>query len=93
MAGFHPVGFRAMSRALAGDFRDVLPTIRVPTLLIWGDGDTRSPVSIGEEMSARIPGAGLTIIPAAGHVSNMEQPEAFNAEVRSFCLSPQVQGA
>ena len=34
-----------------------------------------------------IPGAQLTVIPHAGHISNMEQPETFNAHVRRFCTS------
>jgi pimeloyl-ACP methyl ester carboxylesterase len=84
MWDFHPVGFRAMSRACAGDFRDILPTIRAPTLLIWGDDDKRSPLACGEAMRDAIPGSQLVVIPNAGHVSNMEQPEAFNALVREF---------
>jgi pimeloyl-ACP methyl ester carboxylesterase len=91
MWDFHPVGFRAMSRAVAPDFRDILPTIKVPTLLIWGDDDKRSPVTASEKMRDEIPGSRLVVIQGAGHVSNMEQPERFNAEVRNFCLG--VDGA
>jgi len=87
MSDFHPVGFRAMSRAVAPDFRDVLPQIEVPTLLIWGDDDKRSPQSAGERMRDEIRGARLVLIPGAGHVSNMEQPALFNAAVREFCLA------
>ena len=87
MWDFHPVGFRAMSRAVAPDFRDIFPLIRVPTLVIWGDDDKRSPLSAGEMMRDGIKGARLVVIPSAGHVSNLEQPERFNAEVREFCLS------
>ena len=85
MSDFHPVGFRAMSRALMPDFREALPLIEVPTLLIWGDDDKRSPLSNGELMRDSIPGSRLVVIPGAGHASNMEQPERFNAEVRDFC--------
>jgi pimeloyl-ACP methyl ester carboxylesterase len=92
MSDFHPAGFRAMSRALSGDFRDILATIRVPTLLIWGADDSRSPVRVGEAMCAAIPGAQLKIIAGAGHVSNMEKPSEFNSAVRSFCRSAQTQG-
>jgi pimeloyl-ACP methyl ester carboxylesterase len=84
MSDFHPVGFRAMSRALAPDFRELLPLIDVPTLLIWGDEDKRSPLNAGLEMYDSVRGARLVVIPNAGHVSNMEQPERFNAEVREF---------
>jgi len=84
MSDFHPVGFRAMSRHVAPDFRDVLPLIEVPTLLIWGAEDSRSPLSVAEQFRKAIPGAKYVVIPNAGHVSNIEQPERFNAEVRGF---------
>jgi pimeloyl-ACP methyl ester carboxylesterase len=84
MQDFHPVGFRAMSRAVTPDFSDVLDGVRVPTLLLWGDDDKRSPLQCGEMMRGRIPGARLVVIPNAGHVSNFEQPGRFNAEVRAF---------
>jgi pimeloyl-ACP methyl ester carboxylesterase len=41
---------------------------------------------VAEAIHAAIPCAELAIIPNAGHVSNMEQPDAFNAHVRRFCL-------
>lgn len=84
MSDFHPVGFRAMSRSVTPDFRDLLPRIDVPTLLIWGDEDERSPLSCAEAMRDAIPRARLVVIPNAGHVSSFEQPERFNAEVRGF---------
>lgn len=84
---FHPLGFRLMSMSSAEmDTRELLPTIDVPTLLLWGDDDRRSPAHIAEQFHATIPGSELVIIPGAGHVSNMEQPVAFNAHVRRFCL-------
>jgi pimeloyl-ACP methyl ester carboxylesterase len=83
---FHPHGFRLMAKSLAEtDTTDVLPRIEVPTLLIWGDDDRRSPNTIAEQFQAAIPHAELAVMPNAGHVSNMEQPEAFNREVRRFC--------
>jgi pimeloyl-ACP methyl ester carboxylesterase len=85
---FHPVGFRLMSLSSAEmDTRTLLTTIDVATLVLWGDDDRRSPMHIAEQLSAAIPRAELVIIPNAGHLSNMEQPEAFNAHVRRFCLS------
>jgi pimeloyl-ACP methyl ester carboxylesterase len=87
MSEFHPVGFRVMSRSSAAtDTRDLLPKINAPTLVLWGDADRRSPIHIAEQLHTAIPNARLEIIPEAGHVSNMEQPDSFNARVRSFCL-------
>ncbi len=84
---FHPIGFRLMALSSAEmDTRELLPRIGMPTLVLWGDDDRRSPMRVAEQLSAAIPGAELAIIPNAGHLSNMEQPDAFNAHVRRFCL-------
>jgi len=84
---FHPIGFRLMSLSSAEmDTRDLLPRIDVPTLVLWGEDDRRSPMGIAEQLHAAILGAELATIPNAGHVSNMEQPDAFNDHVRRFCL-------
>jgi pimeloyl-ACP methyl ester carboxylesterase len=88
MSDFHPTGFRLMATALAyADTRDLLPNIRVPTLLIWGDSDARSPVTVAHQLRDTIPGARLAVISGAGHISNLEEPVQFNAAVRDFCLS------
>jgi len=87
LSEFHPAGFRLMSLSSAAiDTRELLPSIAVPTLVLWGEDDRRSPLRVAEQLHAAIPGAALAIIPNAGHLSNMEQPDAFNAHVRRFCL-------
>jgi pimeloyl-ACP methyl ester carboxylesterase len=87
----HPAGLRLMVQAMAeADLRDVLPTIRVPTLLLWGEADERSPLDIAESMLAAIPGAKLAVIPGVGHASNVEAPARFTAEVLEFCRSVDV---
>ena len=67
------------------DQRDLLPRIAVPTLLIWGELDARSPLTVASQFEEAIPDAKLVVIPGAGHVSNLEQPELFNDAVRDFC--------
>jgi len=90
MSQFHPAGMRAMLYAFAeADLRDVLPNIRVPTLLLYGDADQRSPLDVAENLHAKIPASKLVILPGVGHACNLEAPEAFNAEVRNF-LRPEV---
>jgi pimeloyl-ACP methyl ester carboxylesterase len=85
IADYRPAGLRAMSNAFAdADLRDVLPRIDVPTLLIYGDADQRSPVAVGEDLHRRIPGSKLVVIRGPGHAVNLEAPERFNQEVRSF---------
>lgn len=87
VSAFHPLGFRLMAKALAEtDTTDLLPTIAVPTLLLWGEDDRRSPLDVAERFRDSIPHAELVVIRGAGHVSNMERPEEFDAQVRRFCL-------
>jgi pimeloyl-ACP methyl ester carboxylesterase len=85
MAGSRAAGLRPMLRAMAGaDLREVLPTISVPTLLLYGDEDARSPRDDAERMHAAIPGSTLVVLPEVGHLANVEAPEAFNDAVRAF---------
>jgi pimeloyl-ACP methyl ester carboxylesterase len=83
---FHPLGFRLMARSLAEtDTTELLPTITVPVLLVWGEGDLRSPLSVATQFRDAIPGAELAVLAGAGHVSNLQQPNAFTAQIRRFC--------
>jgi pimeloyl-ACP methyl ester carboxylesterase len=85
VAEFHPLGFRLMAKALADtDTSPVLKTIKAPTLLLWGEGDQRSPLSVAERFHAAIRNSEFEVIPRAGHVCNMERPVEFNAIVRRF---------
>jgi pimeloyl-ACP methyl ester carboxylesterase len=84
-ARVHPGGYRAAAHAMAeADLRDVLPRIRVPTLLLYGELDERSPLRVAEDLRARIATAELVVIPGVGHLANVEAPDAFNAHVRRF---------
>jgi pimeloyl-ACP methyl ester carboxylesterase len=91
MLDVRPGGMRPMLRGFAeADLRDVLPRIHVPTLLLYGDADRRSPVeAVARDLHARIPGSRLVVLPGVGHQSDMEAPERFNAEVRRFIRSVQ----
>ena len=61
-----------------------LENIAAPTHVVVGGEDTLTPPALSREMARRIPGARLTIIEGAGHLSNIEQPEAFNRAVLDF---------
>ena len=71
-----------MARA---DLNALLPQITVPTLLIWGRDDARSPLGIAHRFHEAIPGSTLVVIDDAGHLSYLEQPERVNHAVRQFC--------
>jgi pimeloyl-ACP methyl ester carboxylesterase len=85
-ADVRPESMRAALLVMSeADQRDLLPRISVPTLLIWGEQDARSPLSVARQFERAIPDTALIVIPGAGHVSNLEQPERFNEAVREFC--------
>ncbi len=85
MAEVRPAGYRAAAIALGQtDLTSLLGAIDVPTLVIHGEQDTVVSPETGRMLADSIPGARLVLIPDAGHVSNQEQPAAFNAAVRRF---------
>lgn len=86
MAATPPVGVAATARALAAraDSQPTLPQIDVPTLLVFGEEDAITPPDIGRQMQARIPGAQFDLIPGAGHLPPVEQPDRFADGLRSF---------
>jgi pimeloyl-ACP methyl ester carboxylesterase len=59
------------------DSRGRLPDIAVPTLITVGDQDGTTPPDLAREMAAAIPDSRLVIVPGAGHLALLEQPEAM----------------
>jgi 3-oxoadipate enol-lactonase len=66
------------------DSTPLLPQVKVPTLVITGAEDEMIPVEESRRIASAVPGAKLVIVPGAGHLANLEQPEVFNAELSSF---------
>lgn len=66
------------------DSTPLLASIHVPTLIVAGEEDTVTPPAVAEEMRRAIAGSDLSIISEAGHLSNLEQAQAFNATVARF---------
>lgn len=88
MSDVRPAGMRTMARAFAeADLRDVLASIDVPTLLLYGDADQRATRAVWEPRHAEIPTSTLVLLAGIGHDLALEAPEAFNAEVRRFIRS------
>ncbi|MEV0173782.1 alpha/beta hydrolase [Streptomyces sp. NPDC050803] len=67
------------------DLDDLLPAIEVPALLVWGEADVRSPLDVARHFEGAIADAELVVLPGAGHMSNLEDPEGFTRAVRAFC--------
>ena len=90
-ADVRPESMRTALHVMAEtDQRELLPRVAVPTLLIWGELDARSPLGVARQFQAAIPHAELVVIAGAGHVSNLERPDEFNAAVRRFCSPASV---
>ncbi len=66
------------------DLRDILQNISCPTLLIWGDKDTATPLSDAKIIESLIPDAGLCVLEGTGHYSFCEKPYQAHAILRSF---------
>lgn len=66
------------------DSTPLLSSIHCPALIVVGEQDAITPPAMSEDMHRGIAGAELVVIPAAGHMSNMEQPAAFNAALARF---------
>jgi len=80
---------RSIIAALIGmagrrDSSDLLSSITVPTALIYGNEDGITTVEEGRMMAAAIPDATMTIIEGAGHLANIDAPDAFNDAVRAL---------
>jgi pimeloyl-ACP methyl ester carboxylesterase len=61
--------------------------IRIPALVVCGAEDKLTPPALSEYLGAHIPGAGLALIPGAGHMVMLENPEAFNTILTNFVNS------
>ncbi len=76
-----PAGFVGALTAMRHrpDSTPDLAGIEVPTLVVVGDEDTLSPPEVAQAMHAAIPRSTLAVLPRAGHLSNLEAPNAFGA--------------
>jgi pimeloyl-ACP methyl ester carboxylesterase len=66
------------------DQTDLLPHIRVPTLVLAGELDTITPPGPAREMAAAIPGAEFVEVPGAGHLTPVEKPKVVAAALAAF---------
>jgi 3-oxoadipate enol-lactonase len=81
-----PVAVRAAIHRMMHrpDSTPLLATIKVPTLVITGDEDELIPIDESRAIANAVPGATLLLIPRAGHLSNLEQPDPFNNALTAF---------
>ncbi|MEA2332846.1 MAG: hypothetical protein QOH58_2984 [Thermoleophilaceae bacterium] len=82
-------GFEAALRAsLDYDFRDRLPEIRQPTLIVWGENDSIIPVKDANEFERLIPDSRKVVMEDTGHIPMAERPQTFNDLMLEFLAEP-----
>jgi pimeloyl-ACP methyl ester carboxylesterase len=81
-----PAGAAAALRGRAErpPYRELLPALRVPSLVLAGDADVFSTAEITAQLVAALPGPEVLILPGIGHMPNLEAPERFDRAVRAF---------
>lgn len=85
-----PVMKATFSRIVNEDLTDCLDGIRVPTLLIWGENDTDTPLYMGRIMEKRIPDAALVLYNGRGHYAFAEDFAKTTAILESFFNTTQM---
>ena len=73
-----------LSKVVNEDLCHLMPKIKAPTLLFWGEKDTATPLSDAKRMEKLIPDAGLVTVAGAGHYSFLENMPLFVRVLESF---------
>lgn len=73
-----------LSKCVNEDLKHFMPRIKAPTLLIWGENDTATPLGDAKIMERLIPDAGLVSFPQCGHYSFLDNPAGFRAVLKEF---------
>lgn len=79
-----PIMRESMVKLINEDLKNLLPNIKAPTLLIWGENDTATPIADGEIMEKMIPDAGLVRIKNCSHYVFLENPSYVNLIIANF---------
>ena len=73
-----------LSKVVNEDLTHLMPAIKAPTLLFWGNLDTATPLSDARTMERLIPDAGLVVAHGTGHFSFLENQGLFTAVIKNF---------
>lgn len=75
---------QVLVKSVNEDLKGEMPNIKAPTLLVWGENDTATPVSDAKTMEKLIPNAGLVVLKNAGHFAFVEKLGAFLIILNNF---------
>jgi len=89
--GWHPM-IRSMIHAVSDlggwrpalSIREAMTQLAVPTLFAWGDTDSFAPPASGQELAARMPAASVDVLADAGHLPQLDQPDALARSINRF---------
>lgn len=87
-----PMMRQVMSRCVNDDLKSVMPAIKAPTLLVWGENDTATPLSDAKTMERLIPDAGLVVFPGCGHYSFLDNFGGFQSVLHEFFKKELAEG-
>ena len=79
-----PVMRASLVKVVNEDLAPYMPKVNMPALLVWGDKDTATPLSDGQQMEKLMPEAGLAVIKGAGHYSFLDNPVLYQRILGSF---------
>ena len=79
-----PIMRETLVKLVNTDLKNFLPCIKVPTLLIWGEKDTETPIEDGKLMQQTIPDCGLVTIKNCSHYVYLEEPQYVNRIIKYF---------
>ena len=73
-----------LSKVVNEDLQHLMPSVKVPVLLFWGDKDTATPLADAHIMACKMPNADMVVAEGAGHFAMLEQPELWFTSLQSF---------
>ncbi|MDD3003146.1 MAG: alpha/beta hydrolase [Candidatus Shapirobacteria bacterium] len=80
----NPVLKKTFTTVIRQDLSPILPKINIPTLIIWGENDTDTPLSAGKKIHSLIPNSHLIIYPKSSHFAYLENKDQFIKDIKTF---------
>ena len=73
-----------LSKVVNEDLQHLMPSVKVPVLLFWGDKDSATPITDAYIMTRKMPDTIMAVAEGAGHFAMLEQPELWFSSLGSF---------
>lgn len=83
---------KTMNIIINEDQGKLLPNIEAPTLIIWGDKDTATPIEDAKHMEKLIPNSGIAVLQGTGHFSYLESLPQCNLIINEFLKNDKMEG-